>query len=503
MAFNWGAFAGGAAKGFNETYKMLSEEEERALAIKERRDRLAREQQMREAAAQTIGQAGQTRSAMDIYGGIGKGAAAAQIAEQNAGFGDEAAAAVNRATIESAQYAKNAPKTAVPMTEDVTGSRKYTQSEAMSDYANRVAAIDPEKAITYGVQAKQLKKMESEEARQADFDKSYKKFQTDLATIQGTAESGGMKGMAELAKKNGLNVKFVEGANGTGRIEVLGKDGKVAQTFTDVSSAADALSQARMGQFINESIPTLGSADKVLAALASQQKMTLDKKADERAERQLPGQMAYTAAQTKKALTEAAGAELKGKEAKEYADLRSRMIKILEKPTAENQEELRQLARRAALLNPKEVLVTKAYTDPETGIAKTITTNVFTGEVQESLREAGVPNISKPQLDKVRGLAAQGLNGNGKPATAQDIADYERQIGEKWPGPAQSGNRPTSAIPAAPATPSPAQRVAATGPQRYPAPAIPEPPPPKYTGGRGGQRINPAYLEWEQRNQQR
>lgn len=449
MAINWGAFAGGAAKGFTDTYEMLSREEERDLAKKERRDRMQREAQARQAALETIGRTGQD-SYTPEYEARGAGSAQAKALEQqNAGFGPEGAAEAARATSGALS------RTAVP---EAMKTRTYTGSEALGDYAARMAAIDPEKAITYGVQAKQLKKMEGEEARQADFDKSYKKFQTDLATIQGTAESGGMKGMAELAKKNGLNVKFVEGANGTGRIEVLGKDGKVAQTFTDVSSAADALSQARMGQFINESIPTLGSADKVLSALATQQKMQIDRRADERAERQLPGQMAYTAAQTKKALTEAAGAELKGKEAKEYADLRSKMIKILEKPTAENQEELRQLARRAALLNPKEVLVTKAYTDPETGIAKTITTNVFTGEIQESLREAGVPGAAAMRA------AESGINPKtGKPFTQQDIADWnQRYPNTPFPGAkAAPAARPSAAIPAtAPRAAMPPQSAA-------------------------------------------
>lgn len=485
MAINFGAFAGGLSKGFSDTYRMLSEEEERELAMKERRDRMTREAQARTAALETIGRSGQDTYTPELEARGAGTTQAKALEQQNAGFGPEGYAEASRAT------AGALSREAVPT--DMK-SRTYKESEAVGDYARRLAAIDPDKALATSTQARQLKQLERSEDLQAKFDAASEKLNKDLALITGTAETGGMKGMAELAKKNGLNVQFVEGANGTGRINVLGKDGKPVQTFTDTASAADALAQARLGQFIQESIPTLGSADKVIAALGTQQQMKLAQRADDRAEKKLPGEMEYTAAQTKKALAETAGAELKGREAKEYADLRSKMLKILENPTAENQAELRQLARRAAILNPKEVLVTKAYTDPETGIAKTITTNVLTGEVQESLREAGVPGPAAMRA------AESGINPKtGKPFTQQDIAEWnQRYPNTPFPGskPAASANAAPSAIPVAPS--KPAAPAATRGTAVAAGNRVPEPPPKEIM--RGTNRLpNPAYVEWEKR----
>jgi hypothetical protein len=89
-----------------------------------------------------------------------------------------------------------------------------------------------------------------------------------------------------------------------------------------------------------------------------------------------------------------------------------------------------------------------------------------------------------------------------KPAEIDTIKSrYPNSFGKSTSdrAPAAPAAAPAAAIPtaSAPSRPSPAQTVAAQGSQKYPAPAIPVPPPPKYIGGRGGQRLNPAYVEWE------
>lgn len=491
MAINWGALAGGATKGFVDTYKMLSEEEERELALKEKRDRMAREAQARTAALETIGRANTDTYAPELQARGAGTAQAKALEQQNAGFGSEGYQEASRAT------AGALSREAVP-TE--MKSRVYKESEAVGDYARRLAAIDPDKALATGIQARQLKKAEREEDIQAQFDTASKKFQTDLALITGTAETSGMKGMAELAKKNGLNVKFVEGANGTGRIEVVGKDGKVSQTFTDTQTAADALADIRTRQFFSEMTPLAGSPKEVATLLAQQQTMRLAERKDIREEKELPGKMAYTAAQTenaraqaKQALSSAASANLKADEAREYNELRTKMLKLLEEknPTAEQAQELRQLARRAAILNPSQVLVTKAYTDPETGIAKTITTNVLSGEVQESMKEAGVPG---PAAMKA---AQSGINPKtGKAFTAEDIAAWNRTYpNTPFPGPTSAGQKaPASAIPAA----APTGPVATRGTAIAAGNRVPEPPPKEIV--RGTNRLpNPAYVEWEKK----
>lgn len=486
MAFNFGAFAGGLSKGFSDTYRMLSEEEERELAMKERRDRMTREAQARTAALETIGRSGQDTYTPELEARGAGTTQAKALEQQNAGFGPEGYAEASRAT------AGALSREAVPT--DMK-SRTYKESEAVGDYARRLAAIDPDKALATSTQARQLKQLERVEKLQEDYDKQAGVIRQNVVAMQNIAETGNLDAFMDLTKKNGLDVRKTTDKK-TGALTLsLYENGKVVGTANSLQEAVGQLTPLYMAR----------EAEKFMLLFSNDPKeffkATLDIRANQRADetldiakQKLPGEMAYTAAQTKKALAETAGAELKGREAKEYADLRSKMLTILENPTAENQAELRQLARRAAILNPKEVLVTKAYTDPETGIAKTITTNVLTGEVQESLREAGVPGPAAMRA------AESGVNPKtGKPFTDKEINEWnERFPNTPFPGrkPAASANAAPSAIPVAPS--KPAAPAATRGTAVAAGNRVPEPPPKEIM--RGTNRLpNPAYVEWEKR----
>jgi len=210
-------------------------------------------------------------------------------------------------------------------------------------------------------------------------------------------------------------------------------------------------------------------------------------------------------AQTGQAIAQTTTAELNQADTREYQNIRTRILTLMENPTPENQTQLRQLARRAAILNPREVLVTKTVTDPETGLPRTITTNIFTGEVQQSATEARIPNPTD------WAAAQRGINSRtGKPLTKEErerwnaahASEYQLPMG----GIVRDGSRTNQS--AAPTTAPPSQGVGLTrslessftaarpsvgGRTPSREARIPEPPPKTTRGG----RPNPDYLEWD------
>ena len=114
---------------------------------------------------------------------------------------------------------------------------------------------------------------------QDTFAKAQNDLNDTLARIQGTAEAGGLKGLAAAAEKEGLKVKFVEGKNGVGsRINVLGPKGDVLESISDISTATEKLSQAAMQQFMDKSVSLLGSPDKVIAFMQQNKQIKLKEK---------------------------------------------------------------------------------------------------------------------------------------------------------------------------------------------------------------------------------
>ena len=124
-----------------------------------------------------------------------------------------------------------------------------------------------------------LKNAMRESENQDKFDAEMNGLNQTLARIHGTAESGGLKGLYEAGKQEGLKLNFVEGKNGVGsRIQVLGPKGDVLETVSDIGTATQKLSDAAMSQFMNKSISLLGSPDKVIAAMQGNKKIGIEER---------------------------------------------------------------------------------------------------------------------------------------------------------------------------------------------------------------------------------
>lgn len=273
MAINWGAALGKAVDTGISTYERLGEEELRQMQRDKMRKDLAEEQALNEKFAQTYGRVGQA----DDYGvaiqkasgntGMDMGQAKA-LSTQGAMAGNTAedidferasAAAAAGAMRENAMRQGKVADAALP---EMT-PQEYTSRQAMTDYTKAAAGVSRKGYM----EALGLKR----EARTSEiddkFDAARDHLNTSLARIHGTAESGGLKGLAEAANKEGIRVEYVEGKNGIGKINILGPKGDVLETVTSVADATKKLEQAAMSHFQTTATTLLGSPDKVLTYL--------------------------------------------------------------------------------------------------------------------------------------------------------------------------------------------------------------------------------------------
>jgi hypothetical protein len=509
-----GSFAGGLAKGFTSTYGLVSDIEDRKAERERRKKEQEKEDALDKAYAETYGRVGQKDDyAVSIQEASGnKGlnlGAAQQLAAQGALPGNAPEDIdFERASAEAAAGPMRdlaARKGAIPASEaalpEMQGT-EYTSRQAGADYATRAAGVSRKGAI----EALQIKKAYKEDERDEKFDVAVQMRDRRLGKIYAVSETNGLKGLADAAKAEGLKVEFAETSNGIGRINVLGPKGDVLETITSLPDAVSKLENLVSSRFEQDIVGLLGGPREALTYLnqrkefqINQQRLGIEQSREQREAALQPGRIALNKAQVANLEAETEGKTLAADEKREYNEIRTRILDLLKNPSPESQQELQQLARRAGLLNPKEVLVTKTERNPETGVLESITTNVFTGEVQKSMSEGGV---APPAVLRA---AESGTNPQtGKPWTANEISDFERRYpSTPWPGPRPAGasstrTQPTSAIPTqpepAPATPARTGRGTA-----IPAgDRIPEPPPKELIRGTN-RRPNPAYVEWEQK----
>lgn len=285
MAFNLGTFAGALGQSALSTYERLGEAGlrniQKAQLIKDIEEKEALDTAFRESQAR-VGQTDDYSQAIRTGGGVGT-----QQAQMLSNQGALAGAtpedvAFERASAESAagalrenavrQGAVPADKAALP----TMAPTEFTKTQAMDDYVKRAGQVSRKGAL----EAIQLKQVVRESDLQDRFAKEQSDLNDTLARIAGTAESGGLKGLYEAGKKEGLKLDFVEGKNGVGsRINVLGPKGDVLESISDISSATEKLSQAAMTRFMDKSVSLLGSPDKVITAM--QQRKQLELKAQE------------------------------------------------------------------------------------------------------------------------------------------------------------------------------------------------------------------------------
>ena len=282
MAFNLGAFAGALGQSALSTYERLGEAGlrniQRQQLVKEIAEKEALDQAWRESQAR-VGQSDDYTQALKTGSQIGT-QQAQMLSNQGALPGNTAEdQAFERASAEAAAGAmrENAVRQgAIPVAKAALPEMKpteYTKAQGMEDYVKAAGQIS-RKGTLEAIQLKQIVRQSENEDK---FFKKQDKLNDDLASIQGAADSFGLKGVYDVATKNGMkNLKFVEGKNGIGsRIQVLGPKGGVLETISDLGMAVDKLSEAAMGRFMTESISLLGSPDKVVAYMQGERQIKI------------------------------------------------------------------------------------------------------------------------------------------------------------------------------------------------------------------------------------
>ena len=323
MAFNAGAFAGALGQSALSTYERLNEQQlnaiRKAQLVKEIQEKEALDTAFRESQSR-VGQTDDYTQAIRTGGGVGT-----QQAQMLSNQGALAGAtpedvAFERASAESAagalrenaarQGAIPADRAALP----TMAPTEFTKTQAMDDYVKRAGQVSRKGAL----EAIQFKQAAREEDLQDRFSKEQANLNDTLARIEGTAETGGLKGLADAAKKEGLKVNFVEGKNGVGsRIQVLGPKGDVLESISDISTATQKLSQAAMSRFMDKSISLLGSPDKVITFMQQTRQLGLKEKEVGIKEKELAIKEPYFAAAANKenAQAKALGEGAEGKKA--------------------------------------------------------------------------------------------------------------------------------------------------------------------------------------------
>lgn len=263
MAINWGAALGAAVDTGIKTYERLGEEELRAMQREKFKKDLEQEKALDALYSEKLGRVGKDVSTFT------PDMATPETGFYPAGTEPKEALPAGRA---GANYVSDSDGMALKET-----TKQYTQKEALSDIAREAAVVGGRKGAVEAMQFKSVARASDIEDK---FDASMNKLNNTLATIQGTAESGGLKGLADAAKKEGLKVEFVEGKNGVGKINVLGPKGDVIETVTSVGDATSKLEQLAMKNFMNSNLALLGSYDKVAAYMQGNRKLDIDEQAN-------------------------------------------------------------------------------------------------------------------------------------------------------------------------------------------------------------------------------
>lgn len=280
----WGAFGGALASSALNTYERLGEEELRDMQRKKMQKEIADEAALDAAwrnSQARVGQQDEYGQAIQTAGGVGS-QQAQMLSNQGALPGNTPEdQAFERASAESAAGAlrENAVRQgAIPEAKAALPEMKpteYTAKQGMQDYVKAAGQVSRKGTL----EAIQMKSAIRESDTQDKFDAEMGKLNDTLGRIHGIAETGGLKGLAEAASKEGLKVKFVEGKNGVGsRIQVLGPKGDVIETVSDINTATQKLSDAAMQQFMQKGVSLLGSFDKVAAYMQGEKKIAIQEK---------------------------------------------------------------------------------------------------------------------------------------------------------------------------------------------------------------------------------
>lgn len=302
MGINWGIALGAGAQAAMNTYERLGEEELREM----QRKKLKEEMEQDAALAASIKKA----SAMGNYSDVTSGQDVGTVAEKALNFTPEQMAefksGLSKLTPEQQQNVlraysgtehdiskqpqaipadgQTAPRQAgldlskvnvyqgkegQALATTETGKRR-SQNDIYKDVAAEMAATGNLRGYK---EALTIKNAARESELNDRFDSEQSKLNDTLARIKGTAESRGLQGLAEEAEKEGLKVKFVSGANGIGKVNILGPKGDVIETITDVNAGVKKLYDVAMQDFQNRAVGMFGSIDKAAAFMQRREEL--------------------------------------------------------------------------------------------------------------------------------------------------------------------------------------------------------------------------------------
>ena len=270
---NWAAGAG-FSNAFLNTLKGLTDLERSQLELSENKRKIEQEKALDTAWNQSQARVGQKDdygvAIQQASGNTGMDMGQSRMLSQQGALSGGSAEDMEfeRASAESAAGAmrENAVRqgkvadAALPRME----AQEYTSKQALGDYVKEAGKVGGRKGA---LEALQMKKAFRQDDLDTQFDKTRQGYVDKLAQINGVAESQGMKGLSELATKNGLKVEFVEGKNGVGKINVLGPKGDVLETVTSIGDAVTKLEQAATKQFQTQAVGLLGDEAKLLTYL--------------------------------------------------------------------------------------------------------------------------------------------------------------------------------------------------------------------------------------------
>jgi hypothetical protein len=270
---NWAAGAG-FSNAFLNTLKGLTDLERSQLELSENKRKIEQEKALDTAWNESQARVGQKDdygvAIQQASGNTGMDMGQSRMLSQQGALSGGSAEDMEfeRAAAESAAGAmrENAVRqgkvadSALPRME----AQEYTSKQALGDYVKEAGKVGGRKGA---LEALQMKKAFRQDDLDTQFDKTRQGYVDKLAQINGVAESQGMKGLSELATKNGLKVEFVEGKNGVGKINVLGPKGDVLETVTSIGDAVTKLEQAATKQFQTQAVSLLGDEAKLLTYL--------------------------------------------------------------------------------------------------------------------------------------------------------------------------------------------------------------------------------------------
>lgn len=248
MAMNWGAFAGGAANSALGTYSQLNSERMKNLQTALFMEDMADKQTLKQASQETFGKVG-----TDQYENIN--------------------------SILEAKGAEVSPEAMA--IEKPAAPTKYTEQQAVTDYGQKLSAIDPVRGFEFKGKALQIKTAQ----RQVDIDDKYddlvKWRNESLTTGLSTLEGKGMSGMPDILnpqlKKMGVTVEYKGSENGPGSLVAKDSNGKVVGTYNGLDQVKAGFQGLVSKEFESRMVGLLGSADKALNYALQREKVDLER----------------------------------------------------------------------------------------------------------------------------------------------------------------------------------------------------------------------------------